>query len=153
MTVGNNCRRYWFQDFKTSNLLFERLFSNSLLSCCTRVRQVYVRRKSTHEVLYPRRTLGHKISGFAVPKTFRVDNVDNNVRYIPSCQSIYVNSPCSNARNTKMRTITCSYIMLRALTKKLYSHGYSVCCRPWSSQFVYTLSIIACVTGEGPARP
>ena len=49
-------------DFKTFNLLFGRLFSNSLLSCCNRVRQIYVSRRSTHEILYRRRKLGHKIS-------------------------------------------------------------------------------------------
>ena len=69
-------------DFKTFNLLFERVFSNSPLSCCNRVCQVYVSRRSTHEILYRRRKLGHKTSGFAVPKTFRVDNVYKNVRSI-----------------------------------------------------------------------
>ena len=108
MTEGNfkfkNCLeilaskgvKVWNLHFKTFSLLFERLFLNSLLSCCNKVRQVYVRRKSTHEILYRRIKRGHNISGFAFSKTsqsmmftktcalFKAVNLFYDVRCVPT---------------------------------------------------------------------
>ena len=67
-----------------------------------------VNRKSTHETLQRRTKLWLKILGFAAPKSFRVENVNQNVRSIQSCESIYDNSLRSNALSTTLRTITCN---------------------------------------------
>ena len=67
--------------FEASNLLFEKLFLNSLLSWHNRVHQVYVPRELIPRILYRRRKLGLMVAGFAGPKTFWVDIVFNNVRY------------------------------------------------------------------------
>lgn len=56
--------KLWNLDFKRFNLLFERLFSNPLLSRCNRVRRVYVSQKLPHKLLQRRRKLRHKIAGF-----------------------------------------------------------------------------------------